>query len=217
MTPLLFFSISPTLLLTTDGELWTAGSRGIAKYNRQSDSFIFFAYPQSFVATSSPHIPSMQQIGRNIWIGLHSAGIVRFGRDDRSWKLYTQNASDSSGPTSNQILVLRADRSGYLWIGSEAGLERYDPSTNEWKRPDSWGDTTLRIPQGWYIYGVTEDDFGGIWVSVSNRGYSELTRTMAISCSSSMSLQILKACHLTRCLAYRVSDSVVIPPPPPYL
>jgi signal transduction histidine kinase/DNA-binding response OmpR family regulator/ligand-binding sensor domain-containing protein len=162
--------ISPALLLTTDGELWTAGSRGIAKYNRQSDSFIFFAYPQSFVATSSPHIPSMQQIGRNIWIGLHSAGIVRFGRDDKSWKLYTQNASDSSGPTSNQISVLRADRSGYLWVGSEAGLERYDPSTNEWKRPDSWGDTTQRIPQGWYIYGVAEDDFGGIWVSVSRSG-----------------------------------------------
>ena len=88
---------------------------------------------------------------------------------DRSWKLYTQNASDSSGPTSNQIFALRADRSGYLWVGSEAGLERYEPATNEWKRPDSWRDATLRIPQR-VVQGITEDDFGGIWVSVVESG-----------------------------------------------
>jgi len=161
--------VSPTLLVTSDGDLWTAGSRGIARYNRQSDSFIFFSYPHEFVATSSPHIPLMQQIGRHLWIGLHSAGLVRFDRDSHTWKILRVNSVDGVGPRSNNILALCADRSGNLWVGSEAGLERYNPTSNEWKRPDSWRDATLRIPQGW-VPGITEDDFGGIWVSIVESG-----------------------------------------------
>ena len=166
------------LLVTAEGELWAGALRGIARFSRESDSFVFFPYPREF-STNSP-VPSttlspvgLCEIGRSIWVGSMLTGIAEFDRDHHTWKVFKHDSAGGSGPSSNTVYAVCGDRSGALWVGTQIGLERYDPVSNSWRRPGTWGDGGTRIPKG-VVYAVAEDDFGGVWIGTGGAGLYRL-------------------------------------------
>jgi signal transduction histidine kinase/ligand-binding sensor domain-containing protein/AraC-like DNA-binding protein len=162
------------LLVTSEGDLWAGGPRGIARYDRVSGSFVFYGFPSEFVtrtpvsSTTADQI-SLCEIGQWIWVGSQVAGIAGLHRDDHIWKVRRHNSSDHTGPTSDSVFAVYGDRSGALWVGSEKGLDRYDPSTETWQRPDTWRDGNLRVPR-LRVSGLTVDDYGGLWIATFGAG-----------------------------------------------
>ncbi|MBI5218718.1 MAG: PAS domain-containing protein [Bacteroidia bacterium] len=59
-----------------------------------------------------------QDIDGNLWFGTYGGGICKF--DGKDIKAYTQK----DGLNSNNIFFLLADSMGYLWAGSEKGINR---------------------------------------------------------------------------------------------
>ena len=69
--------------------------------------------------------------GNILWVGTKGGGLVRCdfsqGAKGMTWKALTTK----EGLTSNNIRSLAADRKGFIWVGTEYGLCRVNPTTME--------------------------------------------------------------------------------------
>jgi ligand-binding sensor domain-containing protein len=103
-----------------------------------------------------------------IWIGTDDGGLnkVLLDENGRPFKYihYNCNPLDSNSLTSDLIYSLYFDANGYLWIGTDNGLNRMDIETETIKRylPDSTNPTSLSNTTAYYIFG---DAAGVMWIA----------------------------------------------------
>jgi ligand-binding sensor domain-containing protein/serine phosphatase RsbU (regulator of sigma subunit) len=73
------------------------------------------------------------------------------------------------GLSSNAVVCFLEDERGFMWIGTENGLNRYDGNfVKVWKH-DS---LNANSPPGNFITNITEDDKGRLWLSCFDKGVS---------------------------------------------
>ncbi len=75
------------------------------------------------------------------------------------------------GLNHNRIWTLAEDRAGYLWIGTEAGLHRYDPGTQSITRWSSSSVSGTEALSGISIRALQEDERGRLWVGTAEGLY----------------------------------------------
>ncbi|RYF85559.1 MAG: hypothetical protein EON98_06225, partial [Chitinophagaceae bacterium] len=81
----------------------------------------------------------------------------------QSYSIY-QSLTTSNGLPSNYVFASGEDENGFLWVGTDKGLCRYDGF--RWK---IW-DKDNGLP-GNYINSVFPDKRGGLWLGISEKGY----------------------------------------------
>jgi signal transduction histidine kinase/DNA-binding response OmpR family regulator len=84
-----------------------------------------------------------------------------------TFRSYRYNPNDSSSLSSNLINAIYEDSRHTLWIGTWAGLNRFNPLTGTFKayrKEDGLADNV--------VYGIIEDEDGNFWVS-TNQGISK--------------------------------------------
>ena len=160
------------MLGTVDGELWAGVWYGLAKYSPESDSLTRFPVPPEYGATGN-RITSLCDIGRSIWIALWGIGVAEFNRDNHGWKLFKHDGASGSGLSTDTVLAVCGDHTGILWIGTQAGLDRYDPVANSWQHPGTAMSDSLRIPRV-PVPAVVEDMFGDLWIAAAGQGLFRL-------------------------------------------
>lgn len=82
-----------------------------------------------------------------------------------SQNYYTRNITIENGLPSNSVQAIFRDSRGYMWIGTEAGLCRYDGT-------DFRIYTTADGLPGNRIWSITEDDKGDLWLACYGNGIS---------------------------------------------
>ncbi|MGF6848925.1 ligand-binding sensor domain-containing protein/signal transduction histidine kinase/DNA-binding response OmpR family regulator [Chitinophaga sp. W3I9] len=97
-----------------------------------------------------------------IWYGTHY-GLNRY--DGHRFKIYRQQAGDSTSLPGNQIMSLYRDRKNVLWIGTSAGLAKYDPEQDRFQR--------IQLDPGrpTNINCIYEDSKGRRWIGANNGLY----------------------------------------------
>jgi signal transduction histidine kinase/ligand-binding sensor domain-containing protein len=75
------------------------------------------AYPQAFCTDSL----------QSLWIGTALSGLYQFNIFHHTTEHYVHDNSDSNSITGGQILALAADNQGMIWIGTDHGLDKFDP------------------------------------------------------------------------------------------
>ena len=123
------------LLVTSDGQLWAGVRFGLARYNKESGSFVVHNLPLDRRNLGDFPISSLCEIGRSIWLAVpggeagvrRGGGVLEFRRDEGVWKRYTHDSATGSGPSHNIVRSVCSDRTGRLWVGTWSGLDRYDP------------------------------------------------------------------------------------------
>ena len=79
---------------------------------------------------------------------------------------YFQHFTEKDGLSSNQVRCILRDRNGWLWVGTEYGLNRYDGYTFRHYLPDSRQPS--RSVSNEYINDIQEDSAGFIWIATYN-------------------------------------------------
>jgi PAS domain S-box-containing protein len=104
-----------------------------------------------------------------LWIGTFGGGLNRFDPRTGTFKVYRHDPIDANTICSDFIMFLTEDSGGRLWIGTQAGLDRFDPAT------ESFTCFTERdgLPNN-TIYAVLVDEADNVWTS-SNRGLTRFS------------------------------------------
>ncbi|HEX9615178.1 MAG TPA: two-component regulator propeller domain-containing protein, partial [Bacteroidota bacterium] len=117
--------------------------------------------------TSAKNLVAIFQ-GRNqdIWTGSlgDGAGRIRFPTGDS--KRYRHDPSDTASLSSNHVISFYEDRNGVLWIGTYAGLNKFNAADESFSRY-----TVIDGLPNDVIYGILGDDKGRLWLS-TNKGIS---------------------------------------------
>lgn len=77
-----------------------------------------------------------------------------------------QHLTTEQGLSDNAITCIFEDRAGYIWIGTERGLNRYDGQRVDHFPPGASG------PLGGHITSIAEDGRGDLWFSTVDGGIS---------------------------------------------
>ncbi len=76
---------------------------------------------------SSALVTSITGDGDTIWFGTFS-GLDRWDQTDGTWRNYSHDPADPDSLINDTVRSVYVDQSGSLWVGTEGGFERYDPS-----------------------------------------------------------------------------------------
>lgn len=79
-----------------------------------------------------------------------------------------QQYTTKDGLSSDKIYALHKGTRGFIWIGTDAGLNRFDGTTFKMYSPDNQPDMTIST-----IHEIFEDDQGYLWLLKKNEIYEE--------------------------------------------
>jgi signal transduction histidine kinase/ligand-binding sensor domain-containing protein len=131
-----------------------------------------------------------------LWVGNHGGGIARYDPDKDAFTYYRHDPNDPHSLGSNFVQTFYEDHDGTIWIGTHAGLNRYDPATDQFVRypyraypSDAFildpiheydpafapnDPYALSAPSASVIY---EDSAGNLWVGTWYGGLNKLDRS----------------------------------------
>ena len=111
------------LFVGPDGALWVAGGEGLLRWNADAGKFMKVAgAPKQRVFSALMMPPQTLWLGR---LGLLEAYRWQGGKLER-----IRSIAGDEGLPAVDVLGIRADRSGALWMTSLRGLMRFDPIQN---------------------------------------------------------------------------------------
>lgn len=94
-----------------------------------------------------------------MWIGT-TAGLCRY--DGIRFKVYRNDANDTTSLSSVHISSLFTGKDGTLWVGGSGGLDKYDPRRDAFERIRFNGRNTGNV------FRIYEDSKGRMWVGADN-------------------------------------------------
>ncbi|QEN03660.1 GGDEF domain-containing protein [Thiospirochaeta perfilievii] len=107
------------------GRIWLATNDGLNIYNPDKDNFEKFT--DSFIkeqGISDTYTKIAEDKENNLWIGTYFNGLLKMDLDLKNIKHYN-NLSDN---LTREIVVRE---NGDIWIGTNRGLNKYNPETND--------------------------------------------------------------------------------------
>lgn len=97
------------------------------------------------------------------WVA-SGAGLLRYDAEADALRALHHDPGDPASLSDDATIALHRDRRGRLWIGTQSGLDRFDPATGGFVHVTSADGLPSDV-----VYAILEDDDGRLWVS-TNRG-----------------------------------------------
>ncbi|WP_420399230.1 hybrid sensor histidine kinase/response regulator transcription factor [Flagellimonas sp.] len=151
------------------GDIFAGSQEGLSKLDKTRDSF-------DLVAQEDPDFFRCIAQGpdKKYWIGTQNGIITCDALEDIALGKYKRHLPDMLNANSlvnNYISSIFFDQSGVLWIGTENGLDKYDPYGNQFKLISESAFAT-RVPPVVSSFGKTYDGelligthFNGVYIS----------------------------------------------------
>ena len=150
------------LLITRDGTLWVGTDDGLCRLD--ADTGRFTTYKADWNDRRAQAYVSMAEDANGIlWLGTHYSGLHRF--DPATGEIAVFSAGEGPGDLrDNMIPTVHIDQHGAIWVGTQSGLDRFDPESGTFTPIYDNGPAPGRT-----ISCILEDSEGTLWIS-SNQG-----------------------------------------------
>jgi signal transduction histidine kinase/ligand-binding sensor domain-containing protein/DNA-binding response OmpR family regulator len=140
--------------------LWIGTDRGLNRVDRTTDRATQVDQPVFARGVSA----IAKDRSGTLWFGTNGNGLVRFDPRSSRTTTYTHDASNPRSLNHNRVATLRVDRGGSLWVGTDFGLSRWEPATEDFA-------TFRPQPKGLVQYrSIAEDASGALWLATASRG-----------------------------------------------
>jgi signal transduction histidine kinase/ligand-binding sensor domain-containing protein/DNA-binding response OmpR family regulator len=146
--------------------------KGILRYDKLTNSFKSYSHITNDNAKlmDYPIVQIFEPItkkpqNRLLWLGTRGAGIVEFIINEQSEiiklnTIFRRNSTNQNNLSSNFINCIYKDKQDRIWVGTEDGLNLWDPQ----KRQFTIFNTENGLPDE-CIQSIQEDNIGNFWVS----------------------------------------------------
>ena len=98
-----------------------------------------------------------------IWFGTINDGLFCYKKRTGEIVQYSFDAYNTNSINSNRIYSIHVDSNGYVWVGTDMGLNRLDPATGRFIRFTEDSDLSKSIRT------VTSDQKGRIWICLLDK------------------------------------------------
>ena len=156
-----------------DGSYWIGtDDNGIFRFNVKTQAITPFRNAAS-IGTTYYCIHDLLVDGNNLYVATYGRGLEVINVKTGKVKSYLNNPEDTTSIASSRVFSLYKASNGYIYVGTSAGLCRYNPDKN----------TFIRIhPSTSKISAIIEDYCGKIWIGTSVDGlYSYNMKTKKIT------------------------------------
>jgi signal transduction histidine kinase/ligand-binding sensor domain-containing protein len=159
-----------TLLAAPEGKMWVGLLGGLDLYDPATDTFRHFVHdpnePSSLPDNDITELYA-DRTGR-LWIGTWHNGMAyldpdAWARGEARFVRYEHDPDDPATISDNGVWAIHQDRTGAIWAGTQAGLNRLDLKTGRF--------THYREKDGLPNSSVTciqEDEGGNLWLGTNN-------------------------------------------------
>ena len=112
------------------GRFWVATNNGLNLMDRARGTFARFLHDSNDSSSLSSNVVNYRALYEDasgaLWIGMRSTGVDRLAGVAEKFTTYRHNSRDATSLSNNVISGLATGSAGTLWIGTEAGLDRFD-------------------------------------------------------------------------------------------
>lgn len=116
------------------GRMWVGSIRGLYLLDPDSGKFTRYHHqPGNSSSLKVDYIFSIYEDSKNnFWLGTDGGGLNWMNRDTGEFYAYTTEGGLADDVVSGMV----EDKSGYLWIGTQKGLSRFDHNNNSFRNFD---------------------------------------------------------------------------------
>lgn len=148
------------LVMDKDGKsVWVGTDRGLDMYDINSRRFSGAPVP----ALDNISVSSLALCGSDLWVGTTGKGLYKYNTQNKTLSHYTYDENKAYSVISNDINNVGVTEKGEIFILTDWGVCRYDPSTDKFPQLPEFEQNTRAIA-------ISEDAKGGVWVSSVNNG-----------------------------------------------
>jgi PAS domain S-box-containing protein len=155
-----------------DGDLWVGGYYGLGRLDGKTGAWTRYLDHNSSTPSGLP-TDNVYTIcedplsnGTAFWIGTEGAGLAHFEIPSEAITSYPYNEENPASLAGKTIYTLWAEPSGLLWLGTEVGLSRLDPSVGRFELVFSNSAVRALQPDGGEI----------LWVGTVESGMLRMNR-----------------------------------------
>jgi len=149
------------LLIDHNGTLWAATFDGLNRFDAATERFTTY--------TSDPqnkklyYLELAEDPKGYLWLGGFFSGLQRFDPGAGRFTTYEHDLNRPGTLSDNRVNSIHFDRSDTMWVGTQNGLNKFDPKTNTFEV------YTQRdgLP-GNVVSCILEDELGNLWMSTNN-------------------------------------------------
>jgi PAS domain S-box-containing protein len=150
------------LLIDHAGTLWATTWDGLDRFDPASSHFTMYKFDKQSAAQIDIEVKEDRQ--GTLWLGTHSSGLQRLDpAAGRFTAIYKHNANDPTSLSNNRVNSVLLDHSGTMWVGTQDGLDKFDPGTGTFKtyyEQDGLSGNAVSC--------ILEDQRGSLWMSTNN-------------------------------------------------
>ncbi|QHS54132.1 response regulator [Mucilaginibacter sp. 14171R-50] len=158
------------------GNLWVGtGGGGLSLYDRNTDSFINFTANKNVVTTiSNDDINSIYRDSKNnMWVGTYSGLNLLDPVTHKVTRFFYEKDKDYIA--DHHIYSVKEDKYGYLWLGTDGGLVRFNYKTGEKKKYVHSASNSKSIATD-HIRNLLVKNNGDIWIATADSGLDLFNR-----------------------------------------
>jgi signal transduction histidine kinase/ligand-binding sensor domain-containing protein len=145
-----------------EGVLWVGITGSLLRIDPKNGEYTFYRPSDSvlkFDPTAFDPTAIMEDRLGTLWVGTVGQGLYRFNRSTGEFHNYVHHPDDPSSLSDSTIIRIFIDRVGRMWLATRNGLDRFDPSTENfvtYKRDVQSGSENY--------FDIDEDRNGGLWL-----------------------------------------------------
>jgi PAS domain S-box-containing protein len=154
--------------------LWIGTFGGVSHYDPHANTFTNYSNDPENPASLNENKVVAQYLDseRNLlWIGTWGGGLSQLDLNDplhtdpkRATIInYRNNPDDPSSLSEDSIWTIHETADGYLWLGTQMGLNRFDPNTKTFRHYTEKNGLPNNV-----VLGILEDDHGKLWLTTNN-------------------------------------------------
>jgi signal transduction histidine kinase/ligand-binding sensor domain-containing protein len=136
------------------GTFWLATKSGLFTLNRDTEELELVTEGYAW------KIMVFEDQSGVVWVGSSGDGLERFDPTSGEWRHYENDPNVAQSLSNDFVETIHEDQAGALWIGTRAGLNRFDQDTETftqyWVRDG--------LPHN-AVVGILEDESGRLWLS----------------------------------------------------
>jgi ligand-binding sensor domain-containing protein/signal transduction histidine kinase len=155
------------LLVDRAGRLWLSTLDGLYRFDPSTERFTSYRRTVNDAPTS--YEPMAQDERGALWLAVYGIGVLRLDPVSGKFTTFSHGLGEPGALTANRRLnALHVDRTGAVWIATQNGLDRFDPTAGtvtHFSEKDGLASNAVGC--------ILEDEQGDLWMGTS-KGLSRL-------------------------------------------